>query len=50
MNLEQYDAGLEAAKAAKATTPKPYGQTSPDNYSFTYWYVKGWNDFVEGKA
>jgi len=47
MNQAQYDKGYLAAQEAKATEKKPYGQTTPTNYSFTYWYVKGWNDAVD---
>ena len=48
---EQYDAGRTAAAKASndgeiALEDKPFGQTSPEVYPFTYWYVKGWNDYA----
>ncbi|EFG75296.1 hypothetical protein HMPREF0591_4796 [Mycobacterium parascrofulaceum ATCC BAA-614] len=39
-------AGRDAATAANATEPKPYGQTSENNYPYTYWWLKGYNDAV----
>lgn len=35
--------GREAALAESATEPKPYGQTSPTSYPYTYWWVVGYN-------
>lgn len=45
------DAGWRAAELASENgeidvEEKPYGQTSEKVYPYTYWYVKGWNDFV----
>lgn len=40
-------AGRKAAEDAGATEPKPVGATSPELYPYTYWYVIGYNEYVE---
>lgn len=39
-------AGRQAAIDAHATEPKDVGQTSPENFPYTYWYVIGYNEAV----
>lgn len=41
--------GYDTAKSENATETKPFGQTSEELYPYTYWFVKGYNAFVEGK-
>ena len=48
---ERREAGRRAAELASenntiAIEAKPYGQTTPEIYPYTYWWVKGWNDFI----
>lgn len=43
-------AGRSAALAEHATEHKPMGQTSPELYPFTYWYVVGYNEAVDELA
>lgn len=43
-------AGRDAAIAANATEHKPTGQTSPELYPFTYWWVIGYNEAVDELA
>lgn len=40
-------AGYESAETLHATELKPFGQTSEDVYPYTYWWVKGYNQYVE---
>lgn len=47
---ERKAAGRAAAQAEQATKPKPFGQTSPTAFPYTYWYVVGYNDWVEQNA
>lgn len=42
--------GRQAAREAQATELKPTGQTSSDNYPYTYWYMIGYNEAVEEMA
>lgn len=44
---ERKRAGRDAAIATNATEMKPTGQTSPEVYPFTYWWVVGYNEAVE---
>lgn len=44
---ERKSAGRAAAIAAGATEHKPFGQTSPESYPFTYWFVVGFNEGVD---
>lgn len=46
---ERLEAGRNAAIAQNATETKPFGQTSEENYPYTYWYIKGFNEVVEGQ-
>lgn len=39
--------GYEQAQHDQATELKPFGQTSEDVYPYTFWWVKGYNQFVE---
>ncbi|AYB69898.1 hypothetical protein SEA_LITTLELAF_94 [Mycobacterium phage LittleLaf] len=44
------EAGRSAAESAAAHGPvehKPFGQTSPVIYPYTYWYVYGYNQYVD---
>lgn len=45
---ERKAAGHAAAVAAGATEAWPYGQTTPENYCYTYWWVYGYNQAVAG--
>lgn len=52
---ERKEAGRRAAEVASeggeiTVEEKPYGQTSAKVYPYTYWYVKGWNDFVKAQS
>lgn len=47
---ERKRAGREAALAEGATEPKDFGQTSPEKYPFTYWWVVGYNEAVTKPA
>ena len=40
--------GRDAARAARAKEAKPFGQTSPENYPYTYWWIVGYNEVVDG--
>lgn len=44
---ERKQAGRDAANAANATEPKPFGQTSESTYPYTYWYLVGYNETVD---
>lgn len=44
---QRIEAGKEAARDAKAKEHKPFGQTSEDNYPWTYWWIKGYNEQVD---
>ena len=43
-------AGHDAAREAKAMERKPFGQTSPDNYPYTYWWIVGYNEVVKARG
>lgn len=47
---ERKQEGHDAAAAANATEPKPYGQTSDTCYPYTYWWLVGYNEFVAQQA
>ncbi len=36
--------GIVAAQGNSDHSLKPFGDTSPENYPYTYWWVKGYND------
>lgn len=38
--------GRLRAMASGATEPKSYGQTSPEVYPYTYWWIVGYNEIV----
>ena len=47
---ERFDAGYRQAELHSRDgliEEKPYGQTTPDNYPWTYWWIKGYNTFNE---
>jgi len=39
--------GAAAAVRARATEHKPFGQTSPENHPYTYYWVLGYNKAVD---
>lgn len=44
---ERKRAGRAAAIAERATQRKPTGQTSPEVYPYTYWWIVGYNEQVD---
>ena len=40
-------AGRKAAQDEGATEHKPLGDTSPEQYPYTYWFVIGYNEAVD---
>ncbi len=44
------DAGRLAAQDEQATEHKPVGNTSPENFPYTYWYVIGYNEYVDEQS
>lgn len=43
-------AGYERAESENATEPKPFGQTSEEVYPYTYWWIIGYNQYVEARS
>lgn len=41
--------GYAAAQAVGATEHKSFGQTSPTVYPYTYWWIVGYNEAVDGE-
>ena len=46
----QMQLGRQRAIATGATKHKKYGQTSPENYAYTYWWIAGYNAAVDEMA
>lgn len=38
--------GRQSARVRHATLPKEFGQTSPEVYPYTYWWIVGYNEVV----
>jgi hypothetical protein len=54
LSQDQIDAriakGHEQAREQSASEHKPFGQTTDEVYPFTYWWIVGYNTYVDEQA